>query len=616
MPESVAAQCSAFVADDDSVTLATAVGNSVDVASNFVDADAADGDSIDVNELAAASMGDVDGTFVAADSADEGSDATNPLQADDTAKEPPIYEQMMAHLQQKSPPIVGIRFELLLDGTPDHLGGKCESQLHVVVVRQVSWQNLNYFACFRLAVMLALTGCLLCYLFGPMTGLVSLYLLNNERLAREFALGLPYGGDRELMSRNVAAGVSSVSCVGMVLHAVATSLFHRFDGKIVLLVVWLFEKFYGLTLITLAFSCVCKREVYERLNTTFRGTETFSSYFINQFNRARSTLVMLAFQHLIFLIFHLNFSEDPNIVTFFKFIVMGCITAAVVQWPSQFYFCCSDFFSIPGLPQFQPPPLFIFGTKDITRVLKIRHRIRSCSPKLESLGISHVKQDHIDSVCVGHVTTERWLSICMHPAVYNSPAWRRLLYQIYTYALPVVNFLFLVLFPSVTVAKFFSHARRSFSDDFILAVLNFVRFFVEKVLSVIGWAIASFVVDINGFVSAMSEFFGTMFHSIANGFESVSAYISAFDQWISYIASRFEGLKKLFALMLQSVQALCVILYKVVGAFTKILPYINNARAVSNTAASVDVVGRWSHSGWLRNVWLRWFARRKREHSE
>ena len=71
-----------------------------------------------------------------------------------------------------------------------------------------------------------------------------------------------------------------------------------------------------------------------------------------------------------------------------------------------------------------------------------------------------------------------------------------------------------------------------------------------------------------------------------------------------------------FALIFQSVQVLCVILYKVVGAFTKILPYINNARADSSTAASVDVVGRLSQSGWIRNLWLRWFARRQHAHSE
>ena len=114
----------------------------------------------------------------------------------------------------------------------------------------------------------------------------------------------------------------------------------------------------------------------------------------------------------------------------------------------------------------------------------------------------------------------------------------------------------------------------------------------------------------------ITEFFGNIFHWIADGFVSVSAYISAFDQWISYVASRFESLKKVFALMFQSVQALCVILYKVVGAFTKILPYINNARAVSSTAASVDVVGRLSQSGWMRTLWLCLSARRQHARSE
>ena len=68
--------------------------------------------------------------------------------------------------------------------------------------------------------------------------------------------------------------------------------------------------------------------------------------------------------------------------------------------------------------------------------------------------------------------------------------------------------------------------------------------------------------------------------------------------------------------MFQSVQELCVILYKVVGAFTKILPCINNARADSITAASVDVVGRLSQSGWIRNLWLRLSARRQHARSE
>jgi hypothetical protein len=298
---------------------------------------------------------------------------------------------------------------------------------------------------------------------------------------------------------------------------------------------------------------------------------------------------------------------------------MGCLTVVVIQLPSKFYFFCSESFSIPGLPQFQPPPLFIFNTADITRVLEIRHALRTRSNliiDITELGIAHVQPDHIDSVGVGHVTTERWLSSCVHPAVYNSPAWRRVLYQTYTYLLPVVNFLFLVLFPSVTVAKLFSHARRSFSNDLMLAVLSLVRFFFEKVLSAVVWALASFFIDLNDLVLTITEFFGNIFHWIADGFVSVSAYISAFDQWISYVASRFESLKKVFALMFQSVQALCVILYKVVGAFTKILPYINNARAVSSTAASVDVVGRLSQSGWIRNLWLRWFARRQHAHSE
>jgi hypothetical protein len=546
-------------------------------------------------------------------------DASRALQAHNAAAALPIYDQMIAHLRQTNPPIVGIRFELLLDGVPEHLGLKCETQLHVVVVRQVSWQNLKYFSCLRLAFMLALMGYLLCHLFGPITGLVALYLLNNEHLVREFALGLPHGGNIDQMSQNVAAGVATVACIGLVLHTAVSSIFGGLDGYVFLLVVWLIEKLYGLTLVTLAFSCVCKRDVYERLNPSFRGTDTFDVYFINQFNRARSIMVMLAFQHVICLIFHLNFSEDATLVSFFKLVVMGCLTVVVIQLPSKFYFFCSESFSIPGLPQFQPPPLFIFNTADITRVLEIRHALRTRSNliiDITELGIAHVQPDHIDSVCVGHVTTERWLSSCVHPAVYNSPAWRRVLYQTYTYLLPVVNFLFLVLFPSVTVAKLFSHARRSFSNDLMLAVLSLVRFFFEKVLSAVVWALASFFIDLNDLVLTITEFFGNIFHWIADGFVSVSAYISAFDQWISYVASRFESLKKVFALMFQSVQALCVILYKVVGAFTKILPYINNARAVSSTAASVDVVGRLSQSGWIRNLWLRWFARRQHAHSE
>ena len=79
------------------------------------------------------------------------------------------------------------------------------------------------------------------------------------------------------------------------------------------------------------------------------------------------------------------------------------------------------------------------------------------------------------------------------------------------------------MFPSVTVAKLFSHARRSFSNDLMLAVLSLVRFFFEKVLSAVVWALASFFIDLNDLVLTITEFFGNIFHWIADGFVSVSA---------------------------------------------------------------------------------------------
>lgn len=564
---------------------------------------------------AVAADGDAGDAAAHDDSNDVNGDSTHSSSEHAAVAAQPIYDQLVAHLQNVHPPIIGIRFELLLDGSPDHLGGACESQLHVVVVRKVSWKNVKYSSWIRLGFMLLVMWFMLCVLFGPITGSVLLYLLNDQRLASEFAINLPHSGDSETMSRNAAAAVASVACGRLLLCAamnMLNSAMNVFGGQVTMMIVWMLEKIYGLTLISLAFSCVSKSD---RQNSG--AAETRDSSFTKQYNRARSTLCVLAFQHIILMQVHLNIDDDTALIFLLKLLFIVCCTVEVMQCPDKVYFFCSEWFCIPGLPQFQPPLLFIVNTDNVTRVLKLRNNIRIRSMKeLRDDKIEHVQREHIDSVCVGHVTTERLLSGLVPPTIYNSPACRKILYYSYTYILPVVNFMFLVLFPSDSVAKLLSWARASISNDFILVVLQSARFMLEKVFAVVGWAVEAVFADLHDLISKMAEWFGAIFNFLASGFESVSAHISAFDQRISYIASRLVTLKKVFELVFQSMQAVCVSVYKLVSAFTTLLPYISKARTVSGTAAGVDTVGRWLHSGWMRNLWRRWCRRRKRPHND
>jgi hypothetical protein len=125
------------------------------------------------------------------------------------------YERMLQHLRLVDPLIVGIRFELLMDGAPDQLRGHCESQLHVVVVRQVSWPARHYIACLRLVALLSLMLFILSYLFGPISGFIALYFLNSEQLVREFA-GLVIGATKRHDDQHLPSFVLLSSCLAIV----------------------------------------------------------------------------------------------------------------------------------------------------------------------------------------------------------------------------------------------------------------------------------------------------------------------------------------------------------------------------------------------------------------
>ena len=484
-----------------------------------------------------------------------------------------------------------------------------------MVVREV--EQWDWVAVFMLVVMMAAMMGILWHFFGPLSSLLALYLLNNEQLAREAALGV-FFQDRDKESLSVAASVSAVATSGQLLFVAL----HYIFGNVSVLrtVVWFLEIVYGLILIALVYSFICSKKLFERHHQNGQpvdAREAFDAYFSVQFNRARSTLVMTALQ---FFLIHCCLSYldvafiDSRLVASIKLSVVGIFFAAVCQSPDKFYFRCAPYFSIPGLPKFQPPELFVFNTADITRVLQIRNALRTRREEalqfINDCGIAHVDRDHIDSVCVGHVTTELWASTLVPPKLYNSPSWRRMMYQTYTYLLPIVNFLFLVLFPSTAVSKVFAEARKQLSDDLLLSVLSLARNLFGKVFAAFGWAISSLVFDVGDVMAKTAEFFGQFFGWFTKGLEQVSSYISTIDQWMSYVASRLVTLKKVFDLIFQIVQALTLILYKVVSTLTKLLPYVSNARVIPNTAACADTVGRWFRAPWIRNLRQRWSAPR------
>jgi hypothetical protein len=197
------------------------------------------------------------------------------------------------------------------------------------------------------------------------------------------------------------------------------------------------------------------------------------------------------------------------------------------------------------------------------------------------------------------VTTERWASVLIHPAAYNSLKARKLLYLTYTYILPIINFLFLLIFPSAAVARSFSYARQSFGRDFTVRIVLLLLKVAESVLSVFSWAFLDIFTEIG-------SFFHGFFNWLHDHAEWVSSYIATFDQWISYFASRLVPFKQICGLIFRIAQGFGGIFYKIFTAlnpiFTKILPHINHARIVPNTAGNVDMMGRLAQSGLFRRV--------------
>ena len=495
------------------------------------------------------------------------------------------YEGMLQHLRQPNPPIVGVRFELLMDGSPDQLRGQCGSQLHVVVVRQVAWPARHYIACFRLVALLSFKLFVLSYLFGPITGIIALYLLNSERFVQQFA-GLVVGTSQRQHDQHLQSFVFlSFVCLAIV------PLGHHFFDEFWLLriIIWFLEKLFGVMLIALAYSCVVNNDLLDKV----------------RFRQARSTLVMLSF-HLIALILLRPLATDPWTLSLTKVSVLAALTLKVYREPAKFYFLCCEWFEIPGLPVIHEPSLFVFNTVDITRVLQLRHDIRTRSESVQRLGIAHVQRGHVDNVCVGHLTTERWGSILVHPALYNSPACRRALFLSYTYVLPLLNVLYFFVNPSEPVARTFAFLRQSFNNDFIISVLNLLRACVASLLGILGWGLGLFCADFFSSLHACAEW---VFNQLAH----VSEGIAALDQWVSYFVARFAPLKNLLGMMVRPVQDLCLWFSSIFGFFchllARILPHITVARIVPNSAANADVVGRWLLSGWIRDMWQRLCSR-------
>ena len=484
------------------------------------------------------------------------------------------YERLLQHLRQVEPILVGIRFELLMDGAPEQLRGQSESQLHVVVVRQVAWPARHYIACLRLVALLSFMLFILSYLFGPVTGFIALYLLNSEHFVREFA-GLVVGVSQRHDDQHLPSFVLlSFFCLAIL----PLSRYFFDENWLMQIIIWFLEKLFGLMLIALAYSCVVHNDFFDK----------------RRFHQARSTIVMLAFHLIASLSLH-PLAIDSWTWSLIKVAALAALTWWVYSQPARFYYLCFFFFEIPEL--------FVFNALDITRVLQLRHDIRARAETIQRLGIAHVQRGHVDNICVGHVTTERWGSILVHPAVYNSPAWRRLLYLSYTYFFPILNILYFFVHPTEPVARTLANIRHSFNNDFVVSVLILLRSCIASLLGILGWGLGLFLSD---WFSSMHTFVEWCFKYLAQ----VSQGIAAMDQWISYFMSRFAPLKSLFGMMVRPVQALVSLFFGIIGSFgqllAKILPHITVARIVPNGAANADVVGRWFLSGWIHNMWQRW----------
>jgi hypothetical protein len=540
------------------------------------------------------------------------------------------YDSMLQHLRRMDlPPIVGLRFELLLDGAPC-LGEKSESQLHVVVVRRVS--QLNYCRSLGLIGMLACMLTALCYLFGPITGIIALFVLNNHHLAHAFAIGksrasgsaaetgvgagvegagagaeegdsrqgtqtvrLDCAGDaeqspdcpganREIREETACASlhchprngvctadVASFSCCSVVV----VTFLHQFSDRSAF--VAQIEMLLGALLIFMAYSCMDEDSSLEQ----------------RRFHQSRSVLFMLALQWIVVLCCMHCFTFDPDpffgLVGFFlKVVTIGPFTLMVFTLHTKFLLCCTEFFSKSGLPHFQDPQLFIFGSDDISRVLSIRFAVRNQSQKvLDSLGIGHMKPEHIDSVCVGHVTTERWASALIFHSLYNSPGWRKILYLTYTYFLPLINILYLLVFPSAALARAIALVRESFGNDVTVRMLTLVRWVLERALG--------------SMLHETVESIGSSVQVVRDNAERVSWYIAACDQWISYLVSRLTPFKLMCGILFAVAQGLGNILFKGIGGiffslfkllnpvFTKILPNINSAGGKVDMAGKVEM---------------------------
>jgi hypothetical protein len=167
--------------------------------------------------------------------------------------------------------------------------------------------------------------------------------------------------------------------------------------------------------------------------------------------------------------------------------------------------------------------------------------------------------------------------------------------------------LHLLIFPSDTISRALSYARYSFKNDFIVIILSLVRWAAERALLVFGWALGSMLHDISSHFASIAALIFDFLAWFRQHAETVSSYISAFDQWISYFAQRLVPFKQICGLVFRFAQGFGGILFKAFThlnpIFTKILPHINNARVVPGAAGSVDMLGRLAQSGLLRGVW-------------
>lgn len=512
-----------------------------------------------------------------------------------------VYNKMLSHLEETQPPIVGIRFEMLLDGFPDYLGQKSESQLHVVVVRQVSRCWKYWFQCFRLVVLLALTTFMLYCVFGPISSIIAIFLLlNDQQIAQNIAIGQEKEA-RELQEPVDCSEKEDGNAPGSTIcehdddikatYVSYVSWFCFFvlnflnDDEFSILML---QRFFGTVLIFMAYTCKGGMKSFEQ----------------KQSFQARSILATLSLQFFVAQSVVYMLSADSWLLFLLKWIIIILCVLMVHSRPVAFYFFCADYFSISEFPKFQEPLLFVFGTKDITKVLKIRFAIRNQSEEvLKKHKITHVLPCHIDSVSVGHITTERLASVFVLPIFYNSHRYRKLLYVTYTYLLPIMNCLHILVFPSDALSRVISHICGSFKNDFLINVLMLAHAVVQGVFFLFG---ASLLINFCTPLFNMFEYF-------AQNAEKMSTFISQFDQSVAYFAHRLGPLKQVCDVIFRMTQPLGSIACKAIASlnFTKWLTIMTHARILSGTAGNVDLIGRMARSQSFRCRFGKWKGKNK-----